>query len=51
MEKKYISTKQEHFGNSSFSKVFIPALNASCFLLEHQWIYEPFLIVLFESLN
>ncbi len=28
-----------------------PALNASCFLLEHQWMFEPFLIVVFESLN
>ncbi len=28
-----------------------PALNASCVLLEHQWMFEPFLIVVFESLN
>ncbi len=33
-------------------KVFsLPALNASCFLLEHQWMFEPFLIVVFESIN
>ncbi len=32
-------------------KVFTPALNASCVLLEHQWMFEPFLIVVFESLN
>ncbi len=31
---------------SSNSKSFHPpALNASCFLLEHQWMFEPFLIV------
>ncbi len=29
----------------------IQALNASCFLLEHQWRFEAFLIVVFESLN
>ncbi len=28
-----------------------PALNASCVLLEHQWMFEPFLIVVFESIN
>ncbi len=28
-----------------------PALNASCFLREHQWMFEPFLIVEFDSLN
>ncbi len=33
-------------------KVFTPpALNASCVLLEHQWMFEPFLIVVFESIN
>ncbi len=33
-------------------KVFYPpALNASCVLLEHQWMFEPFLIVVFESLS
>ncbi len=33
-------------------KVFTPpALNASCFLLEDQWMFEPFLIVVFEALN
>ncbi len=33
-------------------KVFsLPALNASCVLLEHQWMFEPFLIVVFESIN
>ncbi len=33
-------------------KVFsLPALNASCFLLEHQWMFEPFLIVVFVSLD
>ncbi len=33
-------------------KVFTPmASNALCFLLEHQWMFEPFLIVVFESLN
>ncbi len=33
-------------------KVFTPpALNASCFLLEHQWMFEPFLIIVFESLS
>ncbi len=37
---------------SSNSKSFHPpALNVSCFLLEHQWMFEPFLIVVFESLN
>ncbi len=37
---------------SSNSKSFHPpALNASCVLLEHQWMFEPFLIVVFESLN
>ncbi len=37
---------------SSNSKSFHPpALNASCFLLEHQWMFEPFLIVVFESIN
>ncbi len=37
---------------SSIQKVFTPpALNASCVLLEHQWMFEPFLIVVFESLN
>ncbi len=28
-----------------------PALNASHFLQEHEWMFEPFLIVVFESLN
>ncbi len=28
-----------------------PALNGSCFLLEDQWMFEPFLIVVFGSLN
>ncbi len=28
-----------------------PTLDASCFLLKHQWMFEPFLIVVFESLN
>ncbi len=32
-------------------KVLPPALNASCVLLEHQWMFEPFLIVVFESIN
>ncbi len=37
---------------SSNSKSFHPpALNASCFLLEHQWMFEPLLIVVFESIN
>ncbi len=27
------------------------ALNAPCFLLEHQWMFKPFLIVVFESLS
>ncbi len=37
---------------SSNSKSFHPpALNASCVLLEHQWMFEPFLIVVFESIN
>ncbi len=37
---------------SSNSKSFHPpAINASCVLLEHQWMFEPFLIVVFESLN
>ncbi len=37
---------------SSNSKSFYPpALNASCVLLEHQWMFEPFLIVVFESIN
>ncbi len=34
-----------------FKSFHPPALNASCFLLEHQWMFEPFLIVVFESLN
>ncbi len=32
-------------------KVFTDALNASYFLPEHQWMFEPFLIVMLESLN
>ncbi len=37
---------------SSNSKSFHPpALNASCVLLEHQWMFETFLIVVFESIN
>ncbi len=32
-----------------FKSFHAPALNAWCFLLEHQWMFEPFLIV--ESLN
>ncbi len=31
--------------------LFSTVLNASCFLLEHQWMFEPFLIVVFESIN
>ncbi len=34
-----------------FKSFHAPALNASCFLLEHQWMFEPFLIVVFESIN
>ncbi len=38
--------------SSSCSNVFTPpALIASCFLQEHQWMFEPFLIVVFESLD
>ncbi len=33
-----------------FKSFHPPALNA-CLLLEHQWMFEPFLIVVFESLN
>ena len=34
-----------------FKSFHPPALNASCFLLKHQWMFEPFLIVVFESLS
>ncbi len=37
--------------SSNSKSVHPPALNASCFLLEHQWMFEPFLIVVFESIN
>ncbi len=47
MEKNDISKNLDIILFKSFQK----ALNASCFLLEHRWIFEPFLIVVFESLN
>ncbi len=37
--------------SSNSKNVHPPALNASCFLLEHQWMFEPFLIIVFESLS
>ncbi len=37
--------------SSNSKSVHPPALNASCVLLEHQWMFEPFLIVVFESIN
>ncbi len=51
-KKIYISTKEKSWKSSSCFKSFQqPALNASCVLLEHQWMFEPFLIVVFESIN
>ncbi len=45
--------KKKYFNKRKKLEIFIllksfhpPALNASCFLLEHQWMFEPFLIVL-----
>ncbi len=37
--------------SSNTKRFHPPALNGSCFLLEDQWMFEPFLIVVFESLN
>ncbi len=34
-----------------FKSFHPPALNAFCFLLEHQWMFEHFWIVVFESVN
>ncbi len=42
----------EQFGHlHPVQKFSPPALNASCFLLEHQAMFEPLLIVVFESLK
>jgi len=44
--------KKKNLDNCILFKSFHPpALNALCFLLEHQWMFEPFLIVVFESLS
>ncbi len=50
-KKIYISTKKKLEIFILFKSFQQPALNASCVLLEHQWMFEPFLIVVFESLN
>ncbi len=53
MEKIYIfqQNKKNLDINVLFKSFHPPSLNASCFLLEHQLMFEPFLIVVFESLN
>ncbi len=51
-KKKYFYKIRKIWTSSSCSKVPpSPSLNASCVLLEHQWMFEPFIIVVFESLN
>ncbi len=50
MEKKYIFQQKKKVGIFILFKSFQqPALNASCFLLEHQWMFEPFLIVVLKN--
>lgn len=36
---------------SSCSKVYTPNLNALCFFLEHQLIFSPFVIIVYQSIS
>ncbi len=51
MEKNIYFNKRKVGNLHPVQKFSTASSYASCVLLEHQWMFEPFLIVVFESIN